>query len=59
MLLLLLLLLLMVLLINRFNGKCMLGDQDWLTLLSWKIPAGFFQLPCAFNYVISRVNKRT
>ena len=55
---LLLLLLLMMLLINRFNGKCMLGDQDWLTLLSWKMPAGFFQLPCAFNYVVSRVNKR-
>jgi len=36
----------------RFNDKCMLGDQDWFTLLSWRMPACFYQLPCAFNYVI-------
>jgi len=36
----------------RFNDKCMLGDQDWFTLLSWRMPECFYQLPCAFNYVI-------
>ena len=40
---------------TRFNDKCMLGDQDWLTLLSWRIPAWFHQLPCAFNYVVGWV----
>ena len=29
-----------------------MGDQDWVTLLSWKKPAFFFELPCAFNYII-------
>ena len=29
-----------------------MGDQDWVTLLSWKMPAFFFELPCAFNYII-------
>ena len=37
---------------TRFKGKCLLGDQEWVTLLSWKMPAFFFQLPCAFNYII-------
>jgi len=41
----------------RFDGKGMLGDQDWLTLLSWKMPANFSPLSCAFNYVISMDNE--
>ena len=40
----------------RFNGKGMHGDQDWLTLLSWKMPANFSPLSCAFNHVISMVS---
>ena len=43
----------------RFNGKCLLGDQDWLTLLSWRIDDIFFKLPCAFNYVVTMVNKHS
>ena len=43
---------------TRFNGKCMLGDQDWLTLLSWMMPASFYQLPCAFNFITDMVNKQ-
>ena len=34
----------------------MLGDQDWLTLLSWNMPGNFSPLSCAFNYVISMVS---
>ena len=34
----------------RFNDKCMLGDQDWLTLLSWQHPRLFHHLPCNFNF---------
>ena len=37
---------------TRFEGFCMVGDQDWVTLLTWKMPAFFFKLPCAFNYII-------
>ena len=37
---------------TRFKGKCLLGDQEWVTLLSWKMPAFFYKLPCAFNYII-------
>ena len=40
----------------RFDGKGMHGDQDWLTLLSWKMPANFSPLSCAFNHVISMVS---
>ena len=47
-----------IILTTRFNGKCILGDQDWLTLLSWKMPTSFFKLPCAFNYVIGMVKKQ-
>ena len=43
---------------TRLNGKCMLGDQDWLTLLSWRMPASFYQLPCAFNFITDMVNKQ-
>ena len=45
---------------TRFRGKCLLGDQDWVTLLSWKMPAFFYKLPCAFNYIIglTMVNNR-
>ena len=33
-----------------FANKGYVGDQEWVTLLSWKHPELFHHLPCNFNY---------
>ena len=33
-----------------FENKSYVGDQDWLTLLSWQHPHLFHHLPCNFNF---------
>ena len=38
------------------QGKGFQGDQDWLTLLSWRHPHVFFHLPCTLNYQVTRVS---
>ena len=36
-------------LISEYSMKITLGDQDWFTMLGWKIPSLFYNLPCEFN----------
>ena len=33
----------------KFGFLMTLGDQDWLTLLSFEVPSLFYRLPCYFN----------
>ena len=33
-----------------FQNKSYVGDQEWLTLLSWQHPQLFHHLPCNFNF---------
>ena len=33
-----------------FQNKSYVGDQEWLTLLSWQHPHLFHHLPCNFNF---------
>ena len=34
-----------------FRDQCYVGDQDWLTLMSWKHPQLFHPLPCDYNFM--------
>ena len=38
---------------SMLQGKGFQGDQDWLTLLSWRHPHVFFHLPCTLNYQVT------
>ena len=40
-------------LIAKYSMKITLGDQDWFTMLGWKIPSLFYNLPCEFNFQTS------
>ena len=33
-----------------FENKSFVGDQEWVTLLSWQYPHLFHHLPCNFNF---------
>ena len=47
----------MVKLEEKYKIRGSVGDQDWLTLLSWENTQLFYTLPCEFNRQTDKVYK--